>query len=63
MFSDSDRLATLQALKNNLPSEINRCKSGRKLATLSRQLILVLAEIDELKCIAARPFDCDTNDP
>lgn len=43
-----DRLATLVALRDSLASAIDGCESNRDLASLARQLTLVLAEIDEL---------------
>ena len=42
------RLRTLETLRDKLAQEIDDCDSTRDLAALSRQLTLVLAEIDEL---------------
>lgn len=43
-----DRLVTLRALRDLLAREIEGCESPRDLAALSRQLTLVLADIEEL---------------
>lgn len=48
-----DRLATLGALRDLLAREIQGCESSRDLAALSRQLTLVLADIEELAPPAA----------
>lgn len=50
---EGDRLATLEALRDRLASEIDDCDSKRDLAALALRLTDVLEQIDELD--ARRP--------
>lgn len=48
--SEGDRLATLEALRDRIARAIDSPKTlARDLAALSRQLVQITAEIDELK--------------
>lgn len=46
---DEDRLAILIELRNLLADRLDNCGSDRDIAALSRQLVQVTAEIDELR--------------
>ena len=44
-----DSLETLKALRDKISNTLDNTKSGRDIASLSRQLQLVLSQIDELE--------------
>lgn len=44
-----NRLDTLIALRDRLAERLDRCNSDRDLAAMSRQLVQVLAEIEEIR--------------
>lgn len=44
-----DRLDTLRALRELLAARLDACDSNRDIAALSRQLVQVTAEIDEIE--------------
>lgn len=44
-----DSLETLKALRDKIANTLDNTKSGRDIASLSRQLQLVLSQIDELE--------------
>ena len=44
-----DRLAVLVELRNLLADRLEQCGSDRDIAALSRQLVQVTAEIDEIR--------------
>lgn len=46
--ASGDRIATLRALRDRIAKEIESTDSSRDVASLARQLSLVMAEIDEL---------------
>lgn len=46
--SAGDRLKTLEALRDRIAEEIDRTRSARDVAALSRQLTDVLAQIEEI---------------
>lgn len=53
-----NRAAILRALRNRLAKEIERSTSSRDIAALSRQLTLILAEIEGLPVVKKRtPLD------
>lgn len=46
---DGDRIGTLYALRELLAERLDNCDSNRDIAALSRQLMQVSAEIDEIE--------------
>lgn len=46
--ADGDRLATLQALRDRLASDLDECHSARDVASLAQRLMDVLTQIDGL---------------
>lgn len=44
-----DRLSVLTELRNLLAARLEECNSDRDIAALSRQLVQVTAEIDEIR--------------
>lgn len=47
--ANGDRLATLEALRDRLATEIDTCDSKRDVAALSQRLMDVLAQIEMLR--------------
>lgn len=43
-----DKRATLEALRNSIAKTIDKCESGRDMASLSKRLMEVIDEIDAL---------------
>lgn len=44
----NDRLATLEALRDSVAVAIDNCPSGRDIASLSKRLMEIMAEIDAI---------------
>ena len=53
----SDRLATLERLRDRLAEQIDVCPSARDLALLSTRLGAVLSQIDELRPVEVSAAD------
>ena len=53
----SDRLATLERLRDRLAEQIDVCPSARDLALLSTRLEAVLSQIDELRPVEVSAAD------
>jgi hypothetical protein len=60
VVASGDRFKSLESLRNLLAEAIESCESKRDLAALSRQLVSVLAQIEDHRGLLAPSFEDDT---